>query len=78
MNEELDFNLDFEEVDTPIETENMEETVETVENVEETVENTEVVPETVQEMQKMKLKYNHQEVELPLDEIQVLAKSLRY
>ena len=79
MNEELDFNLDFEEVDTPIETENMEETVETVENVEETVENTEVVPETVQEMQKMKLKYNHQEVELPLDEVQILAqKGMNY
>ena len=81
MNEELEFDLGFDEVDTPIETENVEENVETVENVEENVENTEVIPEseTVSEIQKMKLKYNHQEVELPLDEIQVLAqKGMNY
>ena len=81
MNEEIEFDLDFEEVDTPIETENVEENVETVENVEENVENTEVIPESeaVSEIQKMKLKYNHQEVELPLDEIQVLAqKGMNY
>ena len=80
MNEELEFDLGFDEVDTPIETENVEENVETVENVEETVENTEVIPEqTVEEIQKIKLKYNHQEVELPLDEIQVLAqKGMNY
>ena len=81
MNEELEFDLGFDEVDTPIETENVEENVETVENVEETVENTEVIPESeaVSEIQKMKLKYNHQEVELPLDEIQVLAqKGMNY
>ena len=81
MNEELEFDLGFDEVDTPIETENVEENVETVENVEENVENTEVIPESeaVSEIQKMKLKYNHQEVELPLDEIQVLAqKGMNY
>ena len=80
MNEELEFDLGFDEVDTPIETESVEENVETVESVEETVENTEVIPEqTVEEIQKIKLKYNHQEVELPLDEIQVLAqKGMNY
>lgn len=79
MNEEFENDLGFEEVDTPIETENLEETVD---NVEETVDNTEPTNEEQQiqeEIQKIKLKYNHQEMELPIDEVQVLAqKGMNY
>ena len=80
MNEELDFDLGFEEVDTPIETEaNTSEEI--VENVDENVDNT---PQTEsqqvqEEIQKLKIKYNHEEMELPIDEVQALAqKGMNY
>lgn len=78
MNEEFENDLGFEEVDTPIETESQEETVD---NVEETVDNTEPTNEEhiQEEIQKIKLKYNHEEMELPIDEVQVLAqKGMNY
>lgn len=78
MNEEFENDLGFEEVDTPIETESQEETVD---NVEETVDNTEPTNEEQiqEEIQKIKLKYNHEEMELPINEVQVLAqKGMNY
>lgn len=89
MNEEFenDFDLGFEEVDNQIETENQveSENLETnVDNVEETVDNAEASNEeqeqqAQEEIQKIKLKYNHEEMELPLEEVQVLAqKGMNY
>lgn len=84
----IEFDNDFlnvEEVDTPVETETINENVEDVEN---TVDNSDLTEETsteeqpieqLEEIQKIKLKYNKQEMELPLTEVQALAqKGMNY
>ena len=78
-----DFELGFDGVDTPVETEAVT-SEENVENVEETVDNVQPQEQTEEqkvqeEIQKLKIKYNHEEMELPIDEVQVLAqKGMNY